>query len=146
MQISMPIPLWTVACGALLLLGIGWFLYEQYLHPAWRKQRRVMRACEKAFEAGEYRLERIRITLQEPTIGDLWPSGVFRSKSPSRYFTYRIEPVEEAEPDFSGMSRDEVGLVRRYLRRSADVPHHGKTVLHTTDPERSPAEGMGASA
>ena len=142
----MPFPLWAVACAALVLLGIGWILYEQYMHPAWRKQRRVRRACEKAFEADEDRLERLRTTLQEPTIGDFWPSGLFGSNSPSRYFTYRIETVDEAEPDFTGMSRDEVGLVRRYLRRGADVLHHGKTVLHTTDPERSPAEGVGASA
>lgn len=124
----------VVAAGILLVLFLGLVLYEQYLHPSWRKERRVIRACENAFDPEDYRLERLHIIPSAPSFTDLFPAQPFRSKSSSRHFTYRIETVGEAEPDFSGMSREEVRLVRRYLHHGADVPHYGKNVLHS--PER----------
>ncbi len=118
------------ATGVLVLGPVGWFLYERYLHPAWRRQRRVRRACAKAFDEGDYQLERFRVSPDDPSAGDLFFISPFGSDEPSRYFTYKIRIVEGAEPDFSGMDSEEIGLVRHYLRRTADVPHYGKEVLY----------------
>lgn len=104
-----------------------WFQVVRRLHPALRRQRRVIRACEKAFDEGEYELVRIRINTGEPSIGDFFPGPHGLLEVP-RYFTYDIE-TEEA-PDFSGASRAERRIVRRYLRRNADhVHHHGREPL-----------------
>jgi len=46
--------------GVALVGGVWWVLYERYFHPAWRKNRRLIRACKKAFEDGTYELVRIR--------------------------------------------------------------------------------------
>lgn len=117
------------ATGVLVLGLIGWFVYERYLHPAWRRQRRIRRACAKAFDEGDYQLVRFRVSLDEPSAGDLFSISPFGSDEPSRYYTYKIRTVEGAEPDFSGMDAHEIGLVRHYLHRTADVPHHGRQVL-----------------
>lgn len=132
---AFPFPLWIVAASVLLAFGV-WVLYERYLHPAWRRQRRVVRACERAFEEGDYKLERFRVSLDDPSIEDLFSVSPFGSEAPSRYFTYKIWTIEGAEPDFSGMSPRDIGLVRHYLRRNVDVPHHGKEVLSPRADER----------
>lgn len=127
-----------MAATSVLALGLlGWFVYERYLHPAWRRQRRVRRACAKAFDEGEYQLECFRVSLGDPSAGDLFSISPFGSDGPSRYFTYKIRryftykirTVQGAEPDFSGMDSEEIRLVRHYLHRTLDVPHHGKEVL-----------------
>lgn len=120
--------LFGVTGGALLLLGaLIWMLYERFMHPAWRTERRLIRACEKAFEEDDYRLIRLRITPGTPSTKDVMPRPIGPPEMP-RYFTYTIEAKD---PDFSGMSRSEVGLVRRYLHRhTGGVPHHGRTVIH----------------
>ena len=124
------VPLWAIVLGTVLPLA-AWFLYEYYLHPAWRKQRRVIRACEMAFTEGGYRLMRLRVSPGEPSVVDLFPSLPFNSDSPPRYFTYKIETLGETEPDFSGMRKEEISLVRHYLHRTVDVPHYGKEVLQS---------------
>ncbi|MFB6273613.1 MAG: hypothetical protein ABEL51_12035 [Salinibacter sp.] len=141
----LPIPLWLVAPVVLLALG-AWVLYEYYLHPAWRRQRRVRRACAKAFDEGDYQLERFRVSSDDPSAEDLFSIPLFGSDEPSRYFTYKIRAVDGAEPGFSGMDSDEIELVRRYLRRTVEVPHFGKKVLHpqstehrTNGPSTAPA-------
>ena len=117
----------------------AWLLYKNYLHPSWRKQRRVLRACEEAFEEGDYRLECLHMSPGDPSIMDLFPSvPFFGPESSPRYFTYKIRILGTAEPDFSGMSRRDIQLVRRYVRRTVEVPHHGKTVLHPAE-ENVPA-------
>jgi hypothetical protein len=128
-----PLPLWLIAVGALLALGV-WFVYEHYLHPAWRRQRRVLRACEKAFDDKEYQLERFRVSPDDPSIADLFPASPFGSGESSRYFTYKIKTPEGVEPEFSGMDSNEIDLVRHYLRREVHVPHFGKKMLR---PEES---------
>lgn len=138
---SFPVPLWMVGAGVLLLGLAGWVLYERYLHPAWRKQRRVIRACEKAFNEEDYQLERLRTSPDDPSGMDLLPSLPFGPSEPPRYFTYSVETVEDVEPDFSGMSRSEVRLVRRYLHRGTDVPHHGREVLRPEGKEGSSFRG-----
>lgn len=107
--------------------------------------RRVRTACEQAFEEGTYRLERLCLSPADPSGADLLPSGLFSDKGASRYFTYKVRTPEDREPDFSGMSRRDIGLVRRYLRRSADVPHHGREVICSVAAEETvesaPARG-----
>lgn len=103
------------------------FQVVRRLHPAWRKQRRVIQACEKAFGDGEYKLVCIRINTGEPALGDFLPGPDGLLEVP-RYFTYDIEAEEE--PDFSGASHAERRIVRRYLHRNADhVHHHGRELL-----------------
>lgn len=144
---SLPFPLWIAAAGILLLVLVGWMLYEHYLHPAWRKQRRVMRTCEKAFDdESAYRLERLRTFPGEPSGTDLFPALSFGSEGTPRYFTYNIETAEEEEPDFSDMSWQEISRVRHYLRRSTHVPHHGKTVLRPMKNGNSNSEPATAQA
>lgn len=117
---------WIV--GTALIAAVG-ALYKHYLHPAWRRERRVLRACKKAFAEGEYRLTRIRTLPQEPSVLDIAPQP-FGPPDIPRYFTYNIETIEDVEPDVSDLSRREIGLVRRYLRRSPGPRiHHGKKVL-----------------
>lgn len=114
----------------------GWSQLVRYLHPAWRKQRRVIRACENVFDEGEYRLVRIRISSGSPSITDFVPRPDGLLETP-RYFTYNIETKEE--PDLSGAGRAEKRIVRRYLRRNADhVRHHGRETLRPKQPSRSP--------
>jgi len=127
----------TTVVGAFLVAFGGGLLYEWYLHPAWRKQRRVRRACAEAFDEGDYQLERLRVSTDDPSAGDVFSSFPFGTDESTRYFTYKIRAVNGAEPDFSGMDPEEIGLVRHYLRRTANVPHHGKEVLHP--PSESPA-------
>lgn len=119
-----------IVATSVVLLALGMrFLYEHYLHPAWRRQRRVLSACEKAFDEGTYRLKRLRVSLDDPSIVDLLSSVLLDSKQSPRYFTYKIEPLGKTEPDFSGMREWEIALVRHYLHRTGEVPHHGKEVL-----------------
>lgn len=136
-----PFSLWMAAAGLVLAL-VGWVLYEHYLHPAWRKQRRVVRACEKAFDdENAYQLQRLRTSVGRPSGADLLSAMSFNSEEPPRYFTYILKTAEGEEPDFLGMSRQEISLVRRYLRRSAHIPHHGKEILRpieTENPTRNP--------
>ena len=120
--------LFLVGVGGFLLLLSAWLLYEHYLHPSWRKERRVLRACEQAFETGTYLLIRLRLNPDAPSGADLLSLLPGSSKSP-RYFTYNIECRQDAEPDYSGMSETDIGLIRHYLNRGADVPHYGRTVL-----------------
>lgn len=121
--------LW-VAVAALLVGGGSYGLYKYYLHPAWRRERRVRRACEKAFR-GDYRLLRVRLRADDPSGGDLFLIGPLGPSEPPRYYTYRIEAEED--PEFSDMSRREVELVRHYLGRNVSVPHHGMEVLRSTN-------------
>lgn len=117
--------------GGVALVGlVGWYLYVQHLHPAWRKERRVIRACQQAFDDESYTLIRLQAAAGTPSIGDLF-FQLSGSSDASRYFTYRVETDEGEKPDFTGMSRQDVGRVRRYLRRSErEVAHHGRRVLH----------------
>lgn len=126
-----PSPLLEITI-ALLLLGLaGRFLYVRFLHPAWRRKRFVIRACEKAFGEGDYELVRFRVVPKEPSFWDLFPRPFGLSEVP-RYFTYKVQAVGETEPDFSGLSSEESSLVRRYIRReAASVPHHGRDVLRS---------------
>lgn len=127
-----------LAPAALLALGAH-VLYGAYLHPAWRRERRVRQACAKAFEE-DYRLVRIHLQPDAPSGTDLWPTLPVGRSDPTRYFTYRIET--DTEPDESRLSREERQLVRHYMRRSSSVPHHGKDVLHPEKPS-SPVQGSG---
>lgn len=120
--------LWIVIGTVFLTLGMR-FLYERYLHPAWRRQRRIIAACEKAFTEGTYRLERLRVSLDDPSIADLFPSLPFGSRESTRSFTYKIETLGGTKPDFSGMRKQEIDFVRHYLYRTREVPHHGNEVL-----------------
>jgi len=113
--------------------------YGFYLHPAWRRDRRVKRACAKAFDADAYRLVRLRLRHEAPSGADLQFLVPGRS-GPPRYFTYRIE-AEDA-PDLSGMRREKARLVRHYLDRAATSPHHGTEVVHAG--ERGDGENMPA--
>lgn len=138
--------LWTVAAGIFFVAFGARGLYERYLHRAWRKQRRLVRACEKAFDEGSYRLERLRTSQDAPSFADLFPIPPFHSEQSYRYFTYEVEVLGETTPDFSGMSKEEVRLVRRYLQRTAKVPHHGKEVLrplNNENSESSPSKALG---
>lgn len=113
--------------SALLLGLLGLFLYEHYWHPAWRRERRVLEACQKAFGADGYLLERLHIRLNGPTGADLF-SGQGGSSGSRPYFTYNVESTGET-PDFSGMSQEEISLVRRYLHSNAAMPHYRREVL-----------------
>ena len=118
---------WIVGTGALLTAGT-YALYQYYLHPAWRRQRRIIQACEKAFDGDGFRLVRIRLHPQGPSGTDLLsfsPTGPSVSK---RYFTYRIETTDE-DPDLSGLTPEENKLIRHYLDRIEKSPHYGETVL-----------------
>ena len=124
--VPMDVLLWIAA--AFLLVGGGLYgLYGAYLHPAWRKERRIRRACEKAFGEGGYRLVRLRLHVEEPSGADLFPTGLLGGSELPRYFTYRIEA--EQDPEFAGMGQKEIGLVRHYLDRTLSAPHHGREVL-----------------
>ena len=133
------LPYWGVGAGAFLLLA-GWLLYVYRLHPARRRERRVVHACRKAFGDEDYELIRFRLKPGEPSFTDMF-LGLPSLPEVPRYFTYKVNCVEQ-EPDYSGMSRGEIGLVRRYLRRSADVPHYGREVLH---PEGNPSSPLSFS-
>ncbi len=124
----------------------GWSRLLRALHPAWRKQRRVIRACEQAFGDDDYTLVRIRIHIGEPSLADLLPGPSGPLLAAPQYFTYDIQA--ESEPDFSGASREERRTVRRYLHRDTDqVRHHGRTTLHPTPSSSSPtANGPPAEA
>lgn len=125
----MPLPPAAWIIGGIALIVLLGILYEYALHPAWRKERRVVRACEEAFKEGQYRLTRLRTTPENPSVLDIVPRP-FGLPDVPHYFTYNIETVEDEEPDFSGMSRQDIRLVRRYLRRSPGaLVHHGKEVL-----------------
>ncbi len=124
---------WIV--GTVLIVAVG-VLYKHYLHPARRRERCVLRACEKAFSEGEYQLTRIRTLPKEPSVLDMAPRP-FGPPGVPRYFTYNIETIEDVEPDFSGLSRREIGRIRRYLRRSPGPRiHHGKKVLRPEEKTR----------
>lgn len=110
----------------MLLLSV-WLLYKYYLHPAWRTERRVLRACAQAFAPGTYRLIRLRLKPSDPSGADLLSVLPGVPQAP-RYFTYNIECPQDAEPDYSGMSETDIGLIRHYRTRGA-VPHYGRTVL-----------------
>jgi hypothetical protein len=120
--------LWEIG-GAVLAIGVlAWILYRCPVHPARRKENRVIQACEKAFEEGEYQLVRLHLRLADPSVLDLLPWPLGPSEVP-RYYTYGIEGPE---PDFRGMDASDAKLVRRYLHRTPkSVPHHGRTVICT---------------
>lgn len=112
-------------------LFLAWILYERYLHPAWRRERRVLRACQKAFRNQRYQLIRVRSLPSEPSGRDLFPPPIGPSKTP-KYFTYQIRAPEDADPDFSDMTQKEKKLVQHYLRRRlTGALHHGKDVLRS---------------
>lgn len=113
--------------GAAICVG-AYVLYERYLHPAWRRQRRLVRACEKAFDETDYRLVRIRLHPKGPSGMDLFSSSPTGTSISRRYFTYTIEADDD--PDVSGLRRKELGLLRHYLNRTEKSPHYGKTELH----------------
>lgn len=120
-------PGWIIAAGIIALGLLAWAVYERYLHPAWRRQRRVSRACQDAFGEKKYRLERLRLTGKRPTASDLL--SPVRSGGRQRYFTYSIESSEE--PDYSGLSGEEIRLLKHYLDRDpTEVVHYGKKILH----------------
>lgn len=105
----------------------GWSWLVRTLHPAWRKERRVLRACEQVFDEDEYRPVRIRVRVGEPSLADVLPQPSALWGIP-RYFTYDIEA--EAAPDFSEASPSQRHLVRRYMQRNAShVHHHGREPL-----------------
>lgn len=114
-----------VATGTLLVLAFA--VYGAYLHPAWRRQRRVCRACQKAFPEGNYTLLRIRLSLHSPSGLDALAVGPFRNTVPSRYFTYRIE--SDASPELSSLSGVDRRRVRRYLHRAQVPLHYGRVPL-----------------
>lgn len=118
---------WIV--GTVIVLGILYFLYEEYLHPAWRRQRRIIQACAKAFDEDDYRLVRIRLHPSGPSGTDLLPSSPLGSSVSRRYFTYRIETTD-TDPDLSDLNRKEISLIRHYLNRTEKSPHYGETVIH----------------
>lgn len=127
--------LWLGVGGVALVGGVWWILYERYFHPAWRKNRRLIRACRKAFKDGTYELVRIRRAPHGhgPSGADFYPPPLGPAEIPG-YFTYRIDIGEEAEPDFSEVSRRERRLIRRYLHRDLrGVVHHGKEVLRARE-------------
>jgi len=120
-------PLSWVLGSALVLGGATHLLYQYYLHPAWRRQRRIVRACKKAFEGNGYRLVRIRLSPNGPSGTDLLSSSPSGSSISRRYFTYKIE-ADEA-PDLSALTRQNAGLIRHYINRTEKSPHYGETVL-----------------
>jgi len=121
-------PLSWLITAAVGLGAATYFLYQYYLHPAWRRQRRIRRACKNAFDEGDYRLVRIRLHPNGPSGTDLLSLSPSSSSISRRYFTYRIEAADE-EPDLSGLPREEVKLIRHYLNRIEKSPHYGETVL-----------------
>lgn len=125
------------AAGVLLLGAITYVLYGSLLHPAWRRERRLRRACEKAFGETGYRLVRLRLRVDDPSGADLFAALPFSSSEVPRYFTYCIEA--ERDPSVSGMRRHEIGIVQHYLDRTVSSPHHGREVIHSgpSAPERS---------
>lgn len=132
---------------ALLLGGLaGRFLYVRFLHPAQRKKRFVIRACEKAFGEGDYELVRFHLVPGEPSFWDLFSRPFGLSEMP-RYFTYKVQVLREKEPDFSVLSSEETSLVRRYIhRKTASVPHHGREVLRSGGKEEPVAESRRTQA
>ncbi len=124
-----------IAGGAVVLGGIlAWVLYRVPLHPARRREHLVTRVCERAFKDEAYRLIQLRVSPDEPSLIDLLPWPLGPSGIP-RYYTYSIEGVEggeSPEPDVTGLSRSEVKLIHRYMRRSTGVaPHHGRRVIRS---------------
>ncbi len=118
---------WLLGGVLVILLGA---VYERYLHPAWRRERRVLRACEEAFKEGGYRLTRIQTAPTQPSVFDLAAQLFTRGGRP-RYFTYDLQPLGDHEPKLSKLQGREEALVRRYLQRNPHtMVHHGKTVLH----------------
>ncbi len=116
-----------IAGGAVVLSAAAYLLYKHFLHPSWRRERRVRRVCDKAFADGDYRLVRLRLQVEAPSGTDLFRSLLPGSSESTRYFTYRIET--DADPDLSGLSHSERSLLRHYLNRPAASPHHGREVL-----------------
>lgn len=134
--------LWLGIGVVALIVGTWWVFYERYLHPAWRKERRLIRACTKAFEDGTYEFVRVRRVPHGhgPSGADFYPPPIGRSET-TDYFTYQINVGEEIEPDFSEATRKERRLIRRYLHRDLrGETHYGKNVL------RSRKEGSASSA
>lgn len=132
--------------GVALLVLLGGSLYARVLHPAWQKERRLIRACEVAFgEAGEgaegrYRLERLHLRRDGPSGADLlcFFPGV---PAPPLYFTYNVEANGEA-PDESDMTRGQIRLLRRYLHGPRTLPHYERDVLRPAwNVSASPREG-----
>lgn len=131
-------PSWFLGT-AFVLGGAAYLLYQYYLHPAWRRQRRIVRACRKAFEGNDYRLVRIHLGPDGPSGTDLFSSSPSGSSISRRYFTYRIEADED--PDFSSLTRKEANLVRHYINRTERSPHYGETVL-LPEQTNTPVGGM----
>lgn len=126
------------------LYGLAYGAYGLYMHPAWRRQRRIQRACAEAFREMPYTLVRFRIRGHAPSGKDLLPNlasylasllQVSVKDAGGRYFTYSIE--SESEPDISRLSRKQRRLLRRYMYRNSVPLHHGKEVIANVRPETS---------
>jgi len=123
---------WKVVGILGLLGGVWWILYERYFHPSWKKERRVLEACEKAFPDGEYEVVRIRRGHHGhvPSGVDFYPPPLGRPEIPD-YFTYQINVPDGTEPDFSETTQSEERLIQHYLDREGTAEiHHGKDVVH----------------
>lgn len=110
---------------AFALCAIALVVYSTYLHPAWRRQRRVRRACRQAFGDSDYTLVCVRLHPRGPSGLDLFEATGFGRPTPDRYFTYRIETKQT--PALSKLSASDRRIVRRYLNRSHVPPHYGCT-------------------
>lgn len=98
--------------------------YVLYHLRARRKERRLIRTCDKAFGRGNYRLDRLRISKSRDWLAQrLLPFGT--TSPPHRPYTYLVTPAENRDPDYSGMSRREIARLKHYLG-PRDVIHHGK--------------------
>jgi len=127
--------IWQALAILGLIVGAWWILYERHYHPSWQKERRVLRACSKAFGEGTYELVRIRRGHHGhvPSGADFYPPPLGRAEIPD-YFTYQINVPEGTEPDFSETTPVEERLIRRYLDRKGTAEiHYGKDVLQSPE-------------
>ena len=119
-----------------LVVGMWWILYERYFHPSWKKERRILEACEKAFPDDGYELVRIRRGHygHSPSGADFYPPPLGRPEIPD-YFTYQINVPDGTDPDFSQTTQREERLIQHYLDRTGTAEiHHGTDVVHSSNP------------
>jgi hypothetical protein len=64
------------------------------------------------------------------------------AEPPKKYYTYQILPVDDAEPNYSNLSRKEIALVRHYTgpRR---MTHNGRQTIHEPVPVSADVEHDG---
>lgn len=98
--------------GGVILLG--WTLYDRYFHPAWRRERRLIRACDKAFGVGNYTLRRLQVA---PT---------------SKRFEYEVVPREGRDFSCQGLHRSEAQTLRR-AKGTPTTPYYRKTTIREMD-------------